>query len=134
MSKAALKSLDYALNISSNVIALHISTTPEHTEKLQKQWEEYNIGIPLVVINAPYRNILNPLESYISELESKLDENGTITVILTKFVGYHLYDSIFHNQTTYFIESKLGKHEKVITVLVPYIYNTSFSTKTPVGS
>lgn len=125
MNKATLKAFDYAKDISSDVTALHISTTPAHSERLQKQWEELQIGIPLTVILAPHRDILAPLEEYISEREKKLEKGENLTVVLTKFVGNGWRDSIFHNQTTFFIESKLGRHRNIATVLVPYIYSKS---------
>jgi len=124
MNKAALKTFDYAKEISSDVTALHISTTPSHTELLQKQWDQFHITVPLTIIKAPYRNVLPPLDQYISERESKLEKGGNLTVILTKFVGNGWRDKLFHNQTTFFIEGKLGRHKNVVTVLVPYLYNS----------
>jgi len=123
MNKASLKTLDYAKDISSNITALHISTTPEHTELLKKQWENFKITVPLTIIPAPYRDILQPLEQYISGRESNIAHGLRLTVVLTKFVGSGWHDKLFHNQTTYFIESKLGKHQNVVTVLVPYLYS-----------
>lgn len=121
MSKAALKTFDYAKDISSDITVLHVSSTPEHTEQLKKEWEELGIGVPLTIIPAPYRDILQPLNQYISERESELGKGQNLTVVLTKFVGGGWRDKIFHNQTAFFIESKLGRHRNVITVLVPYL-------------
>ncbi len=123
MNKAAMKTFDYAKNISSNLIALHISTNQRHTETLKAQWENFGIGIPLTVIEAPYRDILGPLEQFVSEQEAKLGKREDLTIILTKFVGNGIIDDIFHNQTSFFIESILQKHKNVVTALVPYIYS-----------
>ncbi len=124
MNRASLKTLDYALDVSSDVTALHISTTPHHTEKLQQQWAERGIDIPLTVIQAPYREIITPLEDYIRVREALLQKHEMVTVVLTKFVGSGWRDPIYHNQTTFFIERTLGKHRNVATVLVPYLYST----------
>ena len=122
MNRALLKTVDYAKDISSDLVALHITSASEQTEELKKQWEELKIKVPLVVIPAPYRDILPPLDQYITERESKLAHGQRLTVVLTKFVGGGWRDDIFHNQTTFFIESKLVKHKDVVTVLVPYLY------------
>jgi len=121
INKASLKTFDYAKGVSSNIVALHISTTPSHTEQLKKKWNELNISVPLNIITAQYRDIFQPLEQYISERESKLEHGQKLTVILTKFAGNGWHNKIFHNQTTFFIEGILGKHKNVITVLVPYV-------------
>jgi amino acid transporter len=120
MNKGTLKTLDYALDISSNITALHISRTLSHTEALQKQWEKLGIDIPLTVIPAPYREIMQPLMDYITEREKKLEKSEHLTVILTKYIGDWKY-RIFHNQTSLFIESRLSNHKDSVTILVPYV-------------
>ena len=122
MNRASLKTLDYAKDISSNLVALHISSAQEQTEELKKQWEEFKITVPLMIVPAPYREILHPLDQYITDRESKLEHGQRLTVVLTKFISGGWRDNIFHNQTAYFIESKLVKHKNVVTVLVPYLY------------
>lgn len=123
MNKAMLKTLDYAKDVSSDVTAVHVSTTPKHTQELQRQWERFGIDIPLRVLNTPYRQILPPLEEYVRGREAQLGKGQMVTVILTKFVGNGWRDAIFHNQTTFFIERNLGKHRHIATVLVPYLYH-----------
>ena len=125
MNKAMLKTLDYAKDISSDVTALHISTSDDATEVLQEKWAEYQIAIPLTIIPTSYRDIMSPLEQYMSEREAQLGKGENLTVVLTKFVGNSWHDIIYHNQTTFFIESRLGRHRNIATILVPYIYDST---------
>jgi len=122
MNKGTLKTLDYALDVSSNITALHISRTPQHTLLLQEQWEKLGIDIPLTVVRAPHRDILQPLMEYIVEREKNLKKGEHLTVILTKYMGDWKY-RIFHNQTSLFIENRLSGHRDSVTVLVPYVYS-----------
>ena len=121
MNKGTLKTLDYALDISANIIALHVSRTPQHTEILEKQWKELGIGVPLTVITAPHRDVLQSLMEYITNYEEKLGKGENLTVVLTKYIGNWKY-RIFHNQTSLFIENQLSRHKNSVTVLVPYVY------------
>ena len=121
INRAALKTLNYAKRISSNVTALHISGSSEYTEDLQKQWENYKIDIPLTIIEDPYRNILPPLETYISMREEQLGKGEKLTVLLTKFIGHSWRDRLLYNQTTYFLADKLSKHEDVVVATIPYV-------------
>jgi hypothetical protein len=123
MNRAALKTFDYANKISSNVTALHISVSEAETERLRKQWQDLKIGVPLTIIPTPYRDIIMPLEDYVSTRESELKEGENLTVVLTRICGNGWKDAIFHNQTTFFIEKELRKHENIATTLVPYFYN-----------
>jgi len=122
MNRGTLKTLHYAMDLSSDITALHISRTPRHTELLQQQWEKLKIEIPLTVIPAPHREILQPLNDYISRREVDLGQDEHLTVVLTKFIGSWRY-KIFHNQTSFYIEKWLDKHKKVATVLVSFSYD-----------
>jgi hypothetical protein len=121
MNKGTLKTLDYALDVSSNITALHISRTPQHTLLLEGQWKKLKIDIPLTIIPAPHRDILPPLMDYIINREKLLEKGEHLTVVLTKYIGNWKY-RIFHNQTSLFIESRLSGHQDSVTVLVPYVY------------
>lgn len=124
MSRGTLKAIDYAMDISSNIIALHISTTPQHTALLERQWEQLKIGVPLTVVPAPHRDAMQPLSDYITACEAGLQPGETLTVVLTEYSGNRYY-KLFHNQTPFYIEKLLSRHNSVVTVLVPYIiYDT----------
>jgi hypothetical protein len=123
MNKASLKTFDYAKEMTSDITAVHISTDASETELLKKQWADLGINVPLTVVTAKFRDIIPPLEQYISDRDAKLEFGQKLTVILTKFVGSRWHNKIFHNQTTFFIERKLGIHKNIVTVLVPYVYD-----------
>jgi amino acid transporter len=129
LNRASLKTFDYAKEVSSDITALHISTTPEHTQTLREQWEALGITVPLTVISAPYRDIIPPLDRYIAEREAKLGRGQHLTVVLTKFAGDGWRNKIFHNQTSFFIANQLSRHKKTATVLVPYILSTQKGKK-----
>lgn len=130
MNKAALKTLDYAKDISSTIIALHISTTRGHTQTLQAQWENYEIDIPLTIIDAPFRDIRPPLNEFIQAQYAKMERGQKLTVVLTKFIGSGWRDSIFHNQTAFFIQRVLDKQKYVVSASVPYLYHSKEERQT----
>ena len=125
INKPFLKSLNYANSISIDIIALHVCRHPEHAKQLRKQWEKFNIPIKLVIMETPYRDIIKPLDDYLWKRESELKSGENISVISVKFVTAHWYDTILHNQTTYFLEKHLSKHKNVSTVILPFHYNLS---------
>ncbi len=121
MNKAALKNIAYANIFSNNVKVVHVSTTPKHTKELKESLAALHVDLPLVVLEAPYRHVLPPLEEYLREQEKQLKKGEMITVVLTKFVGGGWRDAMYHNQTTFFIEHSLRKHRHIATTLVPYL-------------
>jgi len=125
INKPFLKALNYANSISNDITALHVCRHPEHAESLRKQWMELQIPIKLNILETPYRDIIKPMDDYLWMREKELKPGENISVILIKFVSEHMYDSILHNQTTYFISQHLSKHKNVSTVVLPFHYNLS---------
>ncbi|WP_024347461.1 APC family permease [Lacrimispora indolis] len=126
INRSVLKALNYANLITSNVVALHVATDERQCEQLQKKWKETGIDIPLEVIMSPYRELIEPVEEYISKKEADLPPGDMITVVMTRFMEESWFANILHNQTTYFIMQRLRKHRNVSMVLVPYLYSTAF--------
>lgn len=122
INKSLLKSLNYANSIADDVTALHICRHPEHAEELRQQWEALSIPIHLEIIETPYRDIIGPLDQYISEREKKLGHGDTLSLIIIKFLTEHWYDTILHNQTTYFIERVVSRHKSVASIILPFHY------------
>jgi len=122
INKPFLKAVNYANSISHNIVALHICRHPEHAEQLRKQWKELKIPFELVIIETPYRDIIKPLDDYLCQREKELQHGETISVILIKFITEHWYDTILHNQTTYFLERDLSKHRSISAITIPFLY------------
>lgn len=122
INKPLLKSINYAHSISNNIVAVHICRHPEHGAALRRQWEEHHIPVPLEVIETPYNDIMQPLETYLTKRESALQHGESISVIVIKFVTEHWYDALLHNQTTYFLERNLSKHRNLTTIILPFHY------------
>lgn len=122
INKPFLKAINYANSISSNITALHVCRHPEHAKELRQQWEKLKIPYELKVIETPYRDIIHPMDDYLWQREKELQPGENITVLLIKFITTHWYDSILHNQTTYFFTQHLSKHKNISTVILPFHY------------
>lgn len=121
LNKSFIKSLNFAKHLSSNIVAFHVSTDSECAEKLQKKWEEYNVGIPLIIKHSPYRDVYEPLVKFIESEEHASKPGEIVTVVISQFVITKWWHNILHNQTSLFIKSMLYKRRNIVVVTVPYI-------------
>jgi uncharacterized membrane protein len=122
INKPFLKAINYANSISTNITALHVCRHPEHAVKLREQWNRLNIPYQLIILETPYRDIIHPLDDYLWQREKELKHGENISVIIIKFITTHWYDSILHNQTTYFFSQHLSKHKNISTIILPFHY------------
>ncbi|WNY25537.1 APC family permease [Methanolapillus millepedarum] len=123
-SRPFLKALNYANVVSQNITVLHISTSEAGRTNFEKLWKESEFPEKLVIIDAPYRDILPPLEEYIDKKQSELVDDEFLTVVFVKFVSNQvILDNILHGQAAYFIEYRLKKYNKVASFIIHYTYN-----------
>ncbi|MBI2114457.1 MAG: APC family permease [candidate division NC10 bacterium] len=117
--KGVIEALEYAKSISPNVTALTVDLDPTKTARLRLQWAEWAPDVPLVVLESPYRSILQPLLEYIDRMERQ-GEGRYLTVILPEFVCSHWWEHFLHNQTALLIKAALLFKPGKVTVSVPY--------------
>jgi amino acid transporter len=104
--KGTIKAIVYAQSISKDVRAIYIALSPERTEKIKDIWAEWGIKIPLIVLESPYRSIIQPLLDYIKELQAE-EKDQLITLVLPEFVPAKWWQQMLHNQTALLIRGAL---------------------------
>jgi amino acid transporter len=117
--KGVVEALEYAKSISPNVTALTVDLDPTQTSKLRLKWAEWAPDVPLVVLESPYRSILQPLLEYINRME-KQGEGRYLTVVLPEFIPSHWWEHFLHNQTALLVKAALLFRPGKVTVSVPY--------------
>lgn len=118
LNKATLASLAYARLISDDVRAVHVAADREEAERLRRSWDEVAQGVPLVVIDSPYRAVIRPLVHYLTKVERR-EPDHVITVLLPEFVLGRWWHNLLHNQTTLFLKAALLFHPGVVIASVP---------------
>ncbi len=125
MQKPVLKALDYAIAARhDNIEALHISVDEQSTRKLQQQWLEQNIQVPLRVIESPYRDLGIPLTKYIKH-HRKHHGSEVVTVYLPQYIVGHWWENILHNHRAGRISKQLMLCHGVQITLVPWLLDSS---------
>lgn len=121
VNKSVIKTLNYAKCLSKDIIAFHVSIDDDETRRLQNKWKQYNIDVPLIIKQSPYRSIVEPLISYINSEEHPSTCSDIVTVLIPQFIVNAWWGSILHNHTALFIKNSLLKNRKIAVITVPYI-------------
>jgi amino acid transporter len=123
LNQVALQTLAYARSIArdqqDSVSAVHITDDPEAAETLRLQWEEWQCGVELTIIESPFRSLVGPLLAYIDAMHVQ-HPNKTLTVILPEMVPAHWWENILHNQTALRLKAALLFRPGVVVANVPY--------------
>ena len=118
--RGVLKALDYARSLRpQHLVAVYVCFDDADREAIEKQWEAFNLTVPLEIVYSPYRELVEPVERYLDELDDRW-QNDTVTVVIPEFVVNRWYEHILHNQSALFLKGKLLFREGVVVTSVPY--------------
>jgi len=118
--RGSLSALAYARSLGPDVTAVHVSTDPEESAKVREKWEKYGDGTRLVILNSPYRLLLEPVLEYIQQLLSIRGPNEVLTIIVPQFVPSHWWENLLHNQTALMLRFALMFKPGLVIMEVPY--------------
>ncbi|MFN2503013.1 MAG: APC family permease [Acidimicrobiales bacterium] len=118
--KGVLKALAYAKSLNpQHILGVYVSYEDEDREDLERQWNEFKIDVPLEIVASPYRELVEPIERFLDELDGRW-ANDTITVVIPEFVVGKWYEQILHNQSALLLKGKLLFREGIVVTSVPY--------------
>jgi amino acid transporter len=118
--RGSLLALRYARALSSDVTAVHVSVDPDEAEKIKHKWEKWGEGVRLVILDSPYRLLLEPLLEYIEEVADQRQANEVITIVVPQFVPHQWYHNLLHTQAAFLLRLALLFKPGIVITDVPY--------------
>lgn len=117
--RAVVQALEYATTLSPDVRAVYINVDPLTTEHLRRDWEHWGRGVPLVVLDSPYRSLMEPFLEFMEQLDAERPDDF-VTVVLPEFVPAKWWHHLFHNQRALLIKGALLFKPNVVVTSVPF--------------
>jgi amino acid transporter len=121
--RGVASALTYALSISDDVRAVYIAEHDHDGDEMLTRWDQWDVGVPLVILKSPYRSVIAPLLQYIDQVdeEAKDEAHGAlVTVVLPEIVPKKWWHALLHNNTALLIKGALLFRKGKIVVSVPY--------------
>src|SRR5207342_3287123 len=73
--RGIMPAVKYARSIGDDVRAVYTEIDPAKTEQVLDRWKQWVPDVPLVVLESPYRGLVEPLIRYIDEVEGERDDD-----------------------------------------------------------
>jgi len=125
ITKAAAGALVYATTISDEVIAVYVEVDQRNTADMRRQWDEWDIGVPLEILPSPYRSILRPLVEYVENLRM-VSPGELVTVVVPEIVPKRWWEHLLHNKTALYIRTAFLFKPNVVVTAVPYLLGHAY--------
>ena len=123
LTRAVVQAVNVGRSISNDVRAVYISEDPDAALEMRAQWERQVPGVPLVVVESPYRALVGPLLAYLDVLDRAWppDKPEPITfVVVPEYVARHWWERILYNQSAKRLRTVLVGRPHTVVVSAPY--------------
>jgi amino acid permease-like protein len=119
LSRAVVQAVNFGRSISDDVRAVHVTDSAEAGEELRRSWERHLPGVPLVIVESPYRSLVRPFVAYLDVMAPPEPDTITI-VVLPEYVPRHWWERLLYNQTTRRVREALIGRPDTVVANVPY--------------
>lgn len=121
-TQAVAKAIRYAKIISGSkdkIYAVHVYSDDERGKKIKTLWRQLEPDIELIMLQSPYRQLTDPLITFIQELRKETAPKDMITVLIPEFETKKLWHRLLHNQSGWLLRLRTLPYLDVVVSTVP---------------
>jgi hypothetical protein len=116
---AAVRAVVYAKSLHPVAVeGIYFVTDQEEVPGVVEGWHERQIDVPLVLVEAAFRDLGDPLLAEIRRHTARGDT--VVTVVLPELIPAHWWENLLHNQTAFYIKRLLLFEPQVVVTSVPF--------------
>lgn len=117
--RGILKAVHYGTDLYGEVRGLHVTLDRRNVPELKEAWEKHAGDVPLVIIESPYRSLIDPVLDYIDSVLEE-DPNRLVTVIVSEAVSQKWIHRLLQENVAIQLKAALGKRRNVVVANVRY--------------
>lgn len=111
--------LDYARSLHSEVRGLHVTLDRKSLAPVKQAWNTHVADVPLVVIESPYRSLINPVLEYLDQMLDQ-EPGRIVTVIVPEAVATKWHHRFLQENVAQQLKKALGARKNVVVSNVRY--------------
>ncbi|GAA3290751.1 APC family permease [Dactylosporangium vinaceum] len=120
LHRPAVRALTYARATRPDTItAITVNIDDEDTRRLQQDWSQWQISVPLTLIDSPYREITRPVLHHIRDLRTAAPRD-IVAVYIPEYVVGRWWEQLLHNQSALRLKLRLLFEPGVMVISVPW--------------
>jgi amino acid transporter len=119
LTRAVIQAVQFARTLAEDVRAVHVTPDPDGAVALRAEWQQRLPGVPLVIVETPYRSLVTPFLHYLDVMAPAASDEITI-VVLPEYVPRHTWDRPLYNQSAKRLKRALVGRPDTVVADVPY--------------
>jgi len=119
VTDAVIRAVNYARSLNATETrAVFFAFDPKDAPPIQEEWGARQLGIPLDVVEAPFRDLEAPMMAEVRRYTARTDT--LVTVVMPEIVTGKWRHVLLHNQTPLFVKRLFLFEPRVVLSSVPY--------------
>ncbi|HEX9124452.1 MAG TPA: APC family permease [Actinomycetota bacterium] len=119
VNDASIRAVNYAQSLeASETRAIYFDLDPDAAHRMQEEWGERGLRVPLDIVEAPFRDLTGPMLDEVRRFTER--EDTVVIVVLPEFVVRRWRHFLLHNQNALFVKRLFLFEPRVVLSSVPF--------------
>jgi amino acid transporter len=118
LTRAVVQAIQVGRALSEDIQIVHVTEDREEGERLRERFEEQFPDVPFVIVESPYRSLVQPFVAYLDVTIQ--DPEAMTVVIIPEYVAEHWWEQLLYNQTAKRLRTVLLGRPHTVVTAVPY--------------
>jgi amino acid transporter len=119
MRRDVIQAIKFGLTMSDDVVAVHVTDDLVAAEELRERFRRQVPDVELVIVESPYRELVQPLIRYL-EVTSARHADAVTIVLVPERIIHHWWERFLYNQNAHRIRDALTGHPGILVADIPF--------------
>ena len=120
VNDVTIRAVNYASSLgAAETHAIYFDLDPEAAHKLELKWFDSGMGVPLDIVEAPFRDLTRPMLDEVRRFTAR--EDTLVNVIIPEFIVHKWRHLFLHNQNALFIKRLFLVEPRAVLTSVPFV-------------
>jgi hypothetical protein len=119
VTRDVVQAVKFGLSMSHDITAVHVTDDVDRGEEIRQRFERQLPGIPFVIVESPYRQLVRPLIRYL-EFTAGQNQDDILIVLLPEYVPRHWWEKYLYNENAHRIREALLGRKNILVADVPF--------------
>lgn len=128
LHRPALRAIAYAKAARHSTLeAVGVQIDRAATVELQRRWGELNLGVPLVILDSPYRDLVTPVLDHVRSIH-RVSPRDMVVVYVPEYIVGRWWERFLHNRASMRLRERLLTIPRVVVAAVPWHLESALGT------
>lgn len=119
LTRAVVQAIRVGQTMADTVNVVHITSSVEDGERVREQIERQLPGVPVTIVESPYRTLVRPFIRYLEVLQEE-NPGEVLLVLIPENMPRHWWEHFLYNQNARLIRRNLVGRKDIVVLDVPY--------------